>query len=77
MDDAVHPVHPGGACTLVAPHPNPGHRQEAGIGNEIEQVVKPAMRIITSLTVQLGLNLQDPALGLYQGPLQLVGIHRR
>ena len=71
------PVHPGGARTLVAPHPTPGDQQEAGIGNEIEQVVEPAMWIITSPTVQLGLDLQYPALGLYQGPFQFVGIHRR
>src|SRR5262245_56009582 len=35
------------------------------------------MRIITSPTVQLGLDLQYPALRLIQGVLQLVGVHRR
>src|SRR5215831_2769372 len=71
------PVHPGRARALVAPHPVPGHQQEAGIGNEVEQVAEPAMRIITGPTVQLGLDLQYPALRLIQGVLQLVGVHRR
>ena len=54
--------------TLVTPHPIPRHQQERGIGDEIEQVIEPAMRIITSPTVQLGLDLQYPALRLHTGP---------
>ena len=71
------PVHAGRACTLVAPHPIPGHQQEAGIGDEVEQIIEPAMRIITGPTVQLGLDLQYPALRPKQSVLQFVGVHRR
>ncbi len=41
--------------------------RNAGIGDEIEQVIEPAMRIIAGPTVQLGLDLQYPALRLEQG----------
>jgi len=56
-------VHPGCPGTLVAPHPIPCDQQERGIGDEIEQITEPAMRITTGPTVQLGLNLQYPKLG--------------
>jgi len=56
-------VHPGRARSLVAPHPIPRHLQEGGIGDEVEQITEPAMRIIAGPTVQLGLDLQYPALG--------------
>ena len=46
-----HPPRPCG--TLVAPHPIPGHQQERRIGDEVEQIIEPAMRIITGPTVQL------------------------
>ncbi len=71
------PVHSGGACSLVVPHPIPGHQEEPGVGDEIEQIIEPAMRIITSPTVQLGLDLQYPDLGPRQGRSQFVGIHQR
>ena len=71
------PVHPGCCGTLVTPHPIPPNQQEGGIGDEVVQIVEPAMRIITGPTVQLGLDLQYPLLRLVQGGLQLVGIHRR
>ncbi len=71
------PIHSGRAGTLVSPDTVPRHQQEGGIGHEVEQVVEPAMRIIGSPTVQLGLDLQYPAFGLHQGPFQLVDIHRR
>lgn len=48
--------------TLVASHPIPRHRQEGGIGHEVEQVGEPAMRIIASPTVQFSLDLQYPSL---------------
>ena len=35
--------------------------RNAGIGDKVEQVVEPAMRIISGPTVQLGLDLQYPA----------------
>jgi hypothetical protein len=56
-------VHPGRARSLISPHPKPRNQQERGIGDEIEQIIEPAMRIITSPAVQLGLDLQYPALG--------------
>jgi hypothetical protein len=56
-------VHSGRACSLVSPHPIPRNQQERGIGDEIEQIIEPAMRIITGPTVQLGLDLQYPAPG--------------
>src|SRR6266511_562718 len=75
--EEAHPGHPGRAGTLVSPHPIPRHQQEGGIGDEVKQIVEPAMRIITSPTVQLGLDLQYPKLGAHQRRLQFVGIHRR
>ena len=41
-------VHPGGPRALVAPHPVPRHQQERRVGDEVEQVVEPAMRIGTA-----------------------------
>jgi hypothetical protein len=35
-----------------------------GIGDEVEKVIEPAMRIIARPTVQLRLDLQYPPLGL-------------
>ena len=70
-------IHPGGAGTLVAPHPIPGDQQERRIGDEVEQIIEPAMRIITGPTVQLGLNLPYPSLRPKQRELRFVGIHRR
>ena len=77
MDDTGAAVHAGRACTLVAPHPIPRHQQERGIGDEVEQIIEPAMRIITGPTVQFGLDLSYPSFGPIQGRLQFVGIHRR
>jgi hypothetical protein len=48
---------------LCYPAPDPGHQQEARISEKVKQVDEPAMRIITSPAVQLGLDLQFPALG--------------
>lgn len=56
------PVHPGRARTLVPPHPIPRHHKERGVGDEVEQVIKPAVRLLTSPAVQLRLDLQYPAL---------------
>jgi len=71
------PVHTSGACSLVVPHPIPGHQEEPRIGDKIEQIVEPAMRIITSPTVQLVLDIQYPDPGPHQSRLQFVGIHQR
>src|SRR5271165_640915 len=72
-------VHACRARALVTPHPSPADQEEGGIGSEIEQVIKPAMRIIAGPTVQLGLDLQYPALRQIQSVLKLriTGIHRR
>ena len=70
-------VDPGSPCALVAPHPIPAHQKERRVGDEIEQIVEAAMRIITRPTVQLGLNLQYPNLGMLQRRVRLVGVHQR
>jgi len=68
---------PRGLCTLVASHPIPAHQQESGIGHQVEQVVELAISIITSPTVQLGLDLQYPNLGAAKRRVRLVGVHQR
>jgi hypothetical protein len=70
-------VHPGGLRALVAPHPSPADQEEGGIGDKVEQVAEPAMRVINGPAVQFGLDLQYPALSHVYGLLQLVGIHQR
>jgi hypothetical protein len=71
---AVHPRRPGAP---VSPHPIPRHQQERRIGHEVEQIIEPAFMIADRPTVQLGLDLQYPALGPIQDRFQFVGIHRR
>src|SRR3954451_11072092 len=70
-------IHPGGAGTLVGPHPIPSDQKECRIGDEVEQIIEPAMRIITGPTVQLGLDLPYPSLRPKQRELRFVGVHRR
>src|SRR6478609_6867833 len=70
-------IHPGRAGTLVAPHPIPGDQQERRIGDEVEQIIEPAMRIITSPTVQFGLDLPYPTLRPKQRELRFIGVHQR
>jgi len=70
-------VHPGGACPLVTPHPIPRNQKKRRIGDEVVQIIEPAIRIITGPTVQLGLDLQYPALCLQQNLVRTVGIHQR
>ena len=61
-----------------SPHPFPSHSRNAGIGDEVEQIVEPTMRIVVRPTVQLGLDLQYPPLGLQQGRGHgALGIHQR
>jgi hypothetical protein len=62
-------VHPGGLRALGAPHSAPCHQQERRVGDKVEQVAEPAMRIIYGPAVQLGLDLQYPALCLVKGVL--------
>jgi site-specific DNA recombinase len=71
------PIHAGRARALVSPHPIPGHPKEAGIGDEVEQIIEPATRVIAGPTVQLGLDLQYPALRPKQSVLRFAGVHRR
>ena len=71
------PIHSGRASTLVAPHPIPRHQQERRIADEVEQIIEPAMSIITGPSVQFGLDLPYPTLGSIEFERQLVGIHRR
>ena len=59
-------VDSGRACALVALHPFPCHQQKAGIGDEVEQIIEPTIRIVVRPTVQLGLDLQYPLPGLQQ-----------
>ena len=68
-------VHSGRARTPIAPHPRPGHRQERGIDDQVEQVVKPASSVLAGPSVQLGLDLQypDPVIDR----TRRVGVHRR
>jgi hypothetical protein len=72
-------VHARGAGALVKPHPIPRHHKKRGIGNEVEQVIKPPVPIATGPQVQLGLDLQYPLLSRQQArPRQrLAGIHQR
>jgi site-specific DNA recombinase len=72
-------IHPSRAGPFVTPHAIPRHSQERGIADEIEQIAEPVMRILTSPAVQLGLDLQYPALRFRQGVLSLrpAGIHQR
>jgi hypothetical protein len=79
MDAAVRPSTPAVFAPLAAPHPSPADQQEGGIGDEVEQVAEPAMRIINGPAVQLGLDLQYPALRQIEGVLKIriTGIHRR
>src|SRR5204862_2988847 len=67
----------GGASTLVAPHPIPGDQKERRIGDEVEQIIEPAMRIITGPTVQFGLDLPYPTLRPNQRELRFIGVHQR
>jgi hypothetical protein len=63
------PVGSGRAGALVAAHPITRHQQKRRIGYEVEQIIKPAIRILDRPTVQLGLDLQYPTLSPIQGPI--------
>ena len=48
------------------------------IGDKVAQIIEPAMRIIAGPAVQLGLDLQDPALsGVQPRQPRLTSIHQR
>ena len=73
------PVDPGRPCSSIAPHPIPRHHQERGVGDKIEQIIEPATAVVGRPLVQLGLDLQYPALGRIQLGFagRIAGIHRR
>ena len=70
-------VDSGRACALVARHPFPRHQQKAGIGDEVEQIIEPAVRIVARPTVQLGLHLQYPLPGPQRAQQWFTRIHQR
>ena len=53
-------VDPGRACSSIAPHTIPRHRQEGGVADEVKQVIEPTLRVVGRPLVQLGLNSQYP-----------------
>jgi hypothetical protein len=60
----------------VALHPLPGVNQHSGVIHEAVEIIEPAIRIIDSPLVQLGLDLQYPRpsrIGVWPW---IVGIHR-
>ena len=50
---------------------------EGGDRDEVEQIIEPTIRIVVRPTVQLGLDLQYPLLGLQPAQQWLTRIHRR
>src|SRR5215207_9712350 len=72
-------VHAGRAGTLVAPHPTPPNQQERRVTHEVEQIIKPTVRIVGCPLVQLGLDPQYPRLRLLQRERRRwrAGVHRR
>ncbi len=66
---AVRPSTPAVLAPLLPRTRSHATNRNAGIGDEVEQVIEPAMRIITGPTVQLGLDLQYPTLSPQQGHL--------
>jgi hypothetical protein len=70
-------IHASRFSASVMPHPIPGHKQKGRVGDKVEHIIKPAMRIIPGPTVQLRLDLQYPAARHIRGGLQLTGVHQR
>src|ERR1022692_5054119 len=72
-----HPVHSGGACSLVAAHPLPRHGEEIRVIDEVEQVIEPAAGIFGRPSVQLGLHLPYPLPRPERVRPRLTSIHQR
>jgi hypothetical protein len=72
-----HPVYPRCSSSLVGPHPFPGHREEVRVVDEVEQIIKPAARIVGRPLVQLGLHPSYPSLSLIWVWPRFTGIHQR
>src|SRR5215217_1111363 len=70
-------VHASRAGTLVAPHPTPPNQQERRVAHEIEQIIKPSIRIVGRPSMQLGLDLQYPRLRRLGRWQRRAGVHRR
>src|SRR5215208_4320477 len=70
-------VHAGRAGTLVAPHPTPPNQQERRVTHEVEQIIKPSIRIVGCPLMQLGLDPQYPRLRLVGRQRRRAGVHRR
>jgi Recombinase/Recombinase zinc beta ribbon domain/Resolvase, N terminal domain len=77
-DDARnHPIDPGGASALIAPHPAPRHDEERRVIHEVVQVIEATTRIGLRPLVQLGLHPMYPPLGLLEVGPQIADVHRR
>ncbi len=72
-----HPIDPGGASALVAPHPAPRHDEERRVIREVVEVIEATARIGLRPLVQLGLHLMYPPLGLIQVGPRIADVHRR
>jgi hypothetical protein len=69
-----HSIDASRPCPPIAPHPIPRNREEGGIGDQVEQVIEPTMRVADRPLVHLGLDLQYPPLGLIEVGPRRVGI---
>ncbi len=71
-----HSIHACRPCPSVPPYPIPRNGEEGGIGDEVEQVIEPTSWVVGSPSVQLGLDLQYPGLGLVEVGPRRAGVHR-
>ena len=74
---AVWPSTPAVRAPLLPRTRSQATSRNAGIGDEVVQIIEPAMRIAGCPTVQLGLDLPYPSLSPIQLTLRFVGVHRR
>ena len=68
---------PSPSWIAVASHPMPRNHQEARVGDEVEQVIKPTIRAVGRPLLQLRLHPQYSKLGLIEAGPHNVGVHRR
>ena len=77
------PAFPGSGCPQLRQAAATAHRQGLSPHSDSsrfvahEQIIEPAMRIITGPTVQFGLDLPYPTLRPKQRELRFIGVHRR
>ena len=75
---AVSPSTPAVRAPLLPRTRSQATSRNARVGDEVEQIIEPAMRIIAGPTVQFGLDLPYPSLRRdTAASLQIVGVHRR